>query len=61
MEQQNTGEITYHGDRVLINTQFYKFWMLRKEFIKFKLNNKSNVSNQYDHFDISINMQDLSI
>ena len=55
MEQQN------NEDRVLINAQFYKFWMQRKEFIKFKLNNKYNVSNQYHHFDISINMQALSI
>jgi hypothetical protein len=36
MEQQ-IDDITYSGDWVLINAQFYKFWMKREEFIKFKL------------------------
>ena len=31
-------EITYNGEWVLINAHFYKFWMLRKEFEKYKTN-----------------------
>ena len=29
-------EITYYEKLVLINAQFYTFWMLRTEFHKFK-------------------------
>ena len=54
MEQQIDDVITYRGDWVLINAQFYKFWMKREEFIKFQLK-------QSDIFDISINIQDLNI
>ena len=54
MKQQINDVITYSGDWVLINAQFYKFWMKREEFIKFKLN-------QLDISNISMNIQDLNI
>ncbi len=30
--------ITYSGDWVLLNAQFYKFWMHIDEFLKFDVN-----------------------
>ena len=57
MEQQIDDVITYSGDWVLINVQFYKFWMKREEFIKFKLS-QSDIS---DISAISMNIQDLNI
>jgi len=31
-------EIIYKDDWVLINAYFYKFWILRSEFNKYKIN-----------------------
>ena len=28
-------DVEYYGEWVLLDAYFYKFWMLRKEFIKF--------------------------
>jgi hypothetical protein len=40
-----THEITFDGKWVLINAQFYTFWMLRTDFDKYNITYPSNYVN----------------